>query len=98
VPEILRADFQRSFLICLDRTPATARLVLQRQAEVWPGGVLADLSEDLFYPAAGLQDSDLDILRREKPTLEHLCREHGRAWVEFHGLRLCLLGLARLGG
>jgi len=30
--------------------------------------------------------------------LQRLCQVHGRAWVEFHGLRLCLLGLARLGG
>lgn len=98
VPPVLRDDFQRSFLICLDRTPDTARLHLQHEAAVWPGDVLADLTDDRFYPAAGLRDADLDILRRGAATLSRLCQEHGRAWVEFHGLRLCLLGLTRLGG
>lgn len=98
VPPVLREDFQRSFTICLDRAPETAKLLLQHEAAVWPGEVLADLTDDRFYPAAGLRDADLDILRQGAVTLDRLCREHGRNWVEFHGLRLCLLGLARLGG
>jgi hypothetical protein len=98
VPANLRDDFQRSYLVCLDRSPETVKLVLENEAQVWPGGVLADLTHDRFYPAAGLQDADLDFLRDDSPTLAALCEVHGRAWVEFHGLRLCLLGLARLGG
>jgi hypothetical protein len=98
VPESLREDFARSFRICVERVPESARLIMEHEAQVWPGEVLADLTDDRFYPAAGLQDEDLDILRGSNPTLARLCREHGRAWVEFHGLRLCLLGLAKLGG
>jgi hypothetical protein len=98
VPAALQEDFQRSYRICLDRAAGTVKLLLEHQAVVWPGDLLADLTEDRFYPAAGLQDQDLEILRHEKPTLQRLCQVHGRAWVEFHGLRLCLLGLARLGG
>jgi hypothetical protein len=98
VPAGLREDFQRAFAVCLDRSPATVRLILEKAVQVWPGDVLADLSEDRFYPAAGLQDADLDILRRDRPTLTALSAHHGEAWVRFHGLRLCLLGMARLGG
>ena len=74
------------------------RLILEKEVEVWPGDVLADLSEDRFYPAAGLGDRDLDPLRQGKPTLAEMTECHGLAWVRFHGLRLCLLGMARLGG
>lgn len=98
VPEGLRDDFQRSYEICLERSPQTVKLILEHETEVWPGDVLADLSEDRFYPAAGLQDRDLELLREDRPTLARLCELHGQAWVQFHGLRLCLLGLARLGG
>ncbi|MBU2503256.1 hypothetical protein KJ682_18150, partial [bacterium] len=65
--------------------------------EVWREAFLADLSADRFYPAAGLRDQDLEILRTGRPTLAELSEYHGRAWVGFHGLRLCLLGMARLG-
>lgn len=98
VPSALREDFQKSFRICLERSPETVKLLLEHEATVWPGDVLADLTNDRFYPASGLRDSDLDILRQARPTLAELCEMHGNAWVEFHGLRLCLLGLARLGG
>lgn len=98
VPAALQDDFGRSFRICLDRAASTVRLVLEHQAAVWPGEVLADLTDDRFYPAAGLRDADLEVLRQQSPTLARLCQLHGRAWVEFHALRLCLLGLARLGG
>ena len=98
VPEGLRSDFQRSYAACLERSPDTVRLILEKAVEVWPGDVLADLSEDRFYPAAGLSDQDLEPLRRDHPTLAELIAYHGESWVRFHGLRLCLLGMARLGG
>ena len=98
VPEGLRRDYQDAFLTCCERSPKTARLILQSEAEVWPGGVLADLTDDRFFASAGLRDEDLDTLRQGEPTLAELEDIHGRAWVRFHGLRLCLLGMARLGG
>jgi hypothetical protein len=98
VPQGLRDDFRRAFEACVERSPTTVKLCLEKEVEVWPGDVLADLSEDRFYPAAGLADSDLDCLRGGHPTLAELIARHGHAWVRFHGLRLCLLGMARLGG
>ena len=98
VPEGLRRDYQDAFLTCCERSPKTARLILQSEAAVWPGGVLADLTDDRFFASAGLRDEDLDPLRQGEPTLAELEDIHGRAWVRFHGLRLCLLGMARLGG
>lgn len=98
VPAGLQADYQRAFLACCERSSATVRMVLQAEAEVWPGDVLADLTEDRFFDAAGLCDEDLDPLRRGDPTLAELAATHGTAWLHFHGLRLCLLGMARLGG
>ncbi len=98
VPRGLREDFRRAFDACLERSPDTVKLILEKEAEVWPGDVLADLTEDRFYPAAGLADRDLDALRSDAPTLAELVAQHGQVWVRFHGLRLCLLGMARLGG
>ncbi|PJA75390.1 hypothetical protein CO151_06495 [bacterium CG_4_9_14_3_um_filter_65_15] len=98
VPAGLREDFQRAFGTCMEQSPGTVHLVLESDVEVWAGDVLVDLSRDRFYPASGLQDSDLDPLRDGQPTLADLASHHGRAWVDFHGLRLCLLGMARLGG
>jgi hypothetical protein len=98
VPTGLREDFRRAFLTCLERSPDTVRLILEKSVAVWPGQVLADLSEDRFYPAAGLADEDLEPLRSGQPSLGELRDHHGEAWVRFHGLRLCLLGMARLGG
>lgn len=98
IPAALRDDYRGAFLICCERSSATARLILQSRAEVWPGGVLADLTDDRFFDAAGLRDEDLEPLRRGEPTLAELEAFHGREWVRFHGLRLCLLGMARLGG
>ena len=98
VPEGLRNDCRRAYDICLEKSPATVRLILEKEVAVWPGDVLADLSEDRFYPASGLQDDDLEPLREGRPTLADLCARHGESWVRFHGLRLCLLGMARLGG
>ena len=98
VPTGLRNDFQQAYDICLERSPETVKLILEKKVEVWPGDVLADLTEDRFYPAAGLRDEDLEPLREGRPTLAALNAYHGQAWVRFHGLRLCLLGMARLGG
>ncbi|MFO7608066.1 MAG: hypothetical protein R6X35_02535 [Candidatus Krumholzibacteriia bacterium] len=98
VPLGLRRDYERAFAACLDRAPGTVRLCLERDTEVWPGDVLVDLEGDRFFPAAGLRDEDLGPLRTGRPTLAQLTDYHGLAWVQFHGLRLCLLGLARLGG
>ncbi len=98
VPMGLRQDFRRAFDACLERSPDTVRLILEKEVEVWPGDVLADLSEDRFYPAAGLESDDLIPLRAGEPTLGEMVARHGHVWVRFHGLRLCLLGMARLGG
>lgn len=98
VPEALQNDFQRSFHICLERASETVKLVMNPEVEVWPGEVLVDLGGNRFYPAAGLKDPDLEVLRKASPSLSQLCQVHGQDWVKFHGLRLCLLGLARLGG
>ena len=98
IPEGLHRDYQDAFLTCCDRSPETVRLILQSEAQVWPGGVLADLTDDRFFEAAGLKNEDLDPLRAGEPTLAELASIHGQAWVRFHGLRLCLLGMARLGG
>jgi hypothetical protein len=91
------ADEIRIFRRCLERAAGIVRLSLVRETEVWPGGVLVDLDEDRFFPAAGLGDADLEILRAGCPTLAELRAHHGEAWVAFHGLRLFLLGIARLG-
>ncbi len=98
VPMGLRQDFRRAFDACLERSPDTVRLILEKEVEVWPGDVLADLSEDRFYPAAGLESDDLIPLQSGEPTLSEMVERHGHVWVRFHGLRLCLLGMARLGG
>ena len=98
VPAGLRDDFRRAFWTCLEKAPDKVKLILEKSVEVWPGDVLADLTEDRFFAAAGLRDEELHPLRDGRPTLSDLVRRYGLAWVRFHGLRLCLLGLARLGG
>ncbi len=98
VPAGLREDFINAFNICLERSAETVRMVLEKNVEVWPGDVLADLTDDRFFPAEGMQDQDLQSMRESQPTLKMLCEEHGSHWVKFHALRLCLLGVARLGG
>lgn len=92
-----REDLRRAFADGCNRRDLPLRLVLEREVEVWGGDVLADLTGDRFYPAAGLADEDLDVLRTGRPTLQELREHHGEAWLRFHGLRLVLLGLARLG-
>ncbi len=98
VPTGLREDFIHAFNVCLERSAGSVRMLLDRSVEVWPGDVLVDLTEDRFYPAEGLRDQDLQSLRDSQPTLQKLSEEHGIHWVKFHALRLCLLGIARLGG
>lgn len=97
MPAVLRDDFTRAFHICLSRAPQTVHLILQKDIEVWPGDVLANATDDRFYAAEGLQDTELARLRAGAATLAELVAHHGRDWVVYHGLRLCLLGLARLG-
>ncbi len=92
----LRRDYERAFRQCLDRAAALVEVELETDLEVWPGGVLADLTHDRFYQAAGLVDRDLAPLRDGCPTLAALSARRGCAWVETHIQRLCLLGLARL--
>jgi hypothetical protein len=93
----LHGDYRRAFVACLDRAPDTVRLELEREIEVWPGDVLADLSGDRFYTAEGLAVADLPLLRAGC-RLGDLVAARGRDWVSYHGLRLCLLGLACLRG
>lgn len=96
-PPGARPQMEREFAACCARRDIHVRLVLEHEAEVWEGDVLADLTTDRFYPAAGLADQDLDVLRMCRPTLQELREFHGEAWLRFHGLRLVLLGIARLG-
>jgi hypothetical protein len=95
---VLLDETRSAFLACCDRASGSVRLVLDHEIEVWSGDVLADLTTDRFYPAAGLAEEDLTILRVGQPTLGELREHHGDTWLRFHGLRLCLLGMARLGG
>ncbi len=98
VPAGLRRDYIRAFAACLVRRRSTVRLCLEGAVEVWPGGVLVDLEGDRFFDADGLEEADLDLLRTGRPTLGVLAAARGEDWVLRHGVRLCLLGLARLGG
>jgi hypothetical protein len=91
------SDTRKAFAACCARAPDTVRLLLEHEIEVWSGEVLADTTTDRFYPAAGLADEDLTVFRLGRPTLSELREIHGEAWLRFHGLRLLLLGMARLG-
>ncbi len=97
VPAGLRDDYQRAFAACLARAATTVRVELDHEIEVWPGDVLVDHTGERFYAAEGLAEPDLAPLRGEAPTLATLVGLRGEAWVATHVLRLCLLGLARLG-
>lgn len=97
LPPGLRADSRHAFEVCCAHAPLSARLVLEHDVAVWGDDVLADLTSERFYPSAGLRDADLDLLRGRRPTLQEVRDHHGDAWLRFHGLRLCLLGAARLG-
>ncbi len=98
VPPALRRDYGRAFAIALARSADTVRLEVETQLAIWPGDLLADLGHDAFYDAGGLTPADLDLLQDGAPTLSELVTARGAAWVSRHGLRLCLLGLARLTG
>jgi lauroyl/myristoyl acyltransferase len=97
VPAALHDDYQHAFAACLARAAATVRVELDHELEVWPGDVLVDHTDDRFYAARGLAEPDLASLRGPAPTLAALVGLRGEAWVRTHVLRLCLLGLARLG-
>jgi hypothetical protein len=98
VPPPVRDDARRMLRACLDRAPRRVHVAIWGEVEIWPGEVLADLSSDRFFAAEGLTGEDLTWLRERRPSLEALCARHGRAWVEFHVLRLFLLGLISLRG
>jgi len=98
MPPAVREDFCHAFAVCLSRVPETVRVELIKEVEVWPGDVLANLSEDCFYAAEGLLDADVAELRGRCLSLSDLCHRFGPAWVRFHILRLCLLEMARLRG
>lgn len=97
VPPALQEDYRQAFASCLARAATTVRVELEHELEVWPGDVLVDHTGDRFYAAEGLAEPDLAPLRGQSPTLATLVGLHGEAWVATHVLRLCLLGLARLG-
>lgn len=85
------------FLRAMESDAAGERVELMSAVEVWGRNLLVDLSGQRFWPAAGLSDSDLDPLRwGATPTLRRLGELHGPSWVEFHLLRLYVLGLVRL--
>jgi hypothetical protein len=96
-PPVIRRDLRRALAIMLRRAPAVARIDLIAEVEVWPGDLIVDLGGERFFSAEGITSEDLHRLR-QGPTLAELMRTRGAAWVEFHVLRLCLLGLARLRG
>jgi hypothetical protein len=74
------------------------RLILTKEVQVWPGDILVDLTGDRFFSAEGLTETALAYVRDGDLTLAELGARWGRPWVQFHALRLCLLGVARLGG
>jgi hypothetical protein len=98
VEEGLRRDYERAFDICLRRSPASVRVVPHLEAEIWADRILVNLEGDRFYAAQGLRARDLTHLRNDQPTLADLRERYGESWVRYHVLRLCLLGVMRLGG
>jgi lauroyl/myristoyl acyltransferase len=98
IPAGLRDDYARAFSICLERAPGNVRIHPVHRAEVWSDAILVDLDADRFYAADGLRARDLSELELERPSLAELVDRHGEPWVRRHALRLCLLGIARLGG
>jgi hypothetical protein len=98
VPVALHDDYRRAFALALARAADTARVHLDADLVVWPGEVLADLTHDHFFAAAGLSPDDFQLWRDGPPTLAGLVAARGADWVTGHVLRLCLLGLAHLSG
>jgi hypothetical protein len=94
-PVMVRQDMERLVSHCLDRAASRTALALEPSVEIWPGDVLCDRCADRFYAADGLAPRDLALLRRGE-TLDRLVASRDRAWVEHHGARLCLLGMATL--
>ena len=98
LPAAVSQDFQRALTTCLDRAAARVGVELIKQVEVWPGDVLANLSDDCFYSAEGLRTEQLALMYRQPVSLARLVTRFGRDWVRFHVARLCLLDLASLRG
>lgn len=98
VPPAVREDARRCLTACLERAPERVRVRLWGDVEIWPGGVMADVSSDRFFTSEGMTELDLTLLRDREPSLARLCELHGRPWVEFHVLRLFLLGMVSLRG
>lgn len=98
MPPAVRQDFQRALTTCLDRASARVGVKLIKQVAVWPGDVLANLSDDCFYSAEGLRAEQLAFLCRQPVSLASLVARFGREWVRFHVARLCLLDLASMRG
>jgi hypothetical protein len=95
---VVRQDFQRALTTCLDRASENVGVELIKEMEVWPGDVLANLSDDCFYSAEGMSSAQLTVLKHQPVTLASLAARFGRDWVRFHIARLCLLNLACLRG
>lgn len=98
IPAGLHDDYRRAFLLALARAADTSRVHLDAELAVWPGDVLADLTHDHFFAAAGLIPADIELWDDGPPTLADLLAARGGDWVSDHVLRLCLLGLAHLSG
>jgi len=97
-PPAARINLNGTLQSCLDRASDQVGIELTKEVEVWPGDVLANLSDDCFYRAAGLSAEELAELGRRSGSLNQLVDRFGREWVFFHVTRLCLLELARLRG
>jgi len=92
-----RARLWAEFRAARTERPGTVRLVMTCNAEVWEPDVLADPDGDRFWGAEGLADDALGLFRDgATPTLAELEQARGGDWVDFHALRLLLLGVLEL--
>ena len=68
-------------------------LIWRRQATIWPGDMLEDVTGNCFYAAGGLQPGDLDYLQHQplfSPAT--VARRFGDYWLQTHLPRLVALG------
>ncbi len=68
-------------------------LIWRRQATIWPGDMLEDVTGNCFYAAGGLQPGDLDYLQHQplfSPAT--VARRFGDNWLQTHLPRLVALG------
>ena len=97
-PQECRARCER-FQRVVAGEPGAERVELITEVEVWGRDIMVDVPNQRFWPAAGLRNADLDPLRwGATPSLSRLQGLHGSEWVEFHLMRLYVLGLVRLAG